>query len=134
MVYLKLCCKMKYLIVKMKTEREESNVKVRNVINNRWFPIPMQVFTQGQWWSNLSTHKSQTAQCLERGVLTIWQSGQSYIGSISYISSKNCIFLGFFIIPGFENNKNIQNIILQISKNMQISVYFYSLSQNGKMN
>lgn len=68
---------MRNLRVKMKTNRAESKVDVRNVMNNKWFPSPMHVLTQGQWWSNLSTHKSQTAQCLERGVRTIWQSGHN---------------------------------------------------------
>ena len=33
----------------------------------RWRASPMQLPTQGQWWSNLRTQLSQIAQCEQRG-------------------------------------------------------------------
>ena len=40
-----------------------------------WLCTPTQLLIQGQWWSNLSTHLLQIAQCLLRGVRKISQSG-----------------------------------------------------------
>jgi hypothetical protein len=34
--------------------------------------LPMQLDTQGQWWSNCSTHRSHVEQCFARRGLTIW--------------------------------------------------------------
>ena len=76
----------------MNIERTFVTREVKKQINQMWFDTPTQLLIQGQWWSKRSTQRLQTAQCLERGVLTIKQSGHNYIGSISYNNSKKFIF------------------------------------------
>lgn len=72
-----------------------------------WLLMPMQLFIQGQWWSNLSTHWLQVPQCLDLGVRTISQSGHNYTGSMSYINFKKSMFFGFFMKPGAVKAVNI---------------------------
>jgi hypothetical protein len=54
-----------------------------------WFPIPIQVFIQLQWWSYLSTHFPQVKQWRESLVHKISQLGQRESGSKFLTKSRN---------------------------------------------
>lgn len=66
-------------------------IKQRNAL---WFLTPTQLLIQGQWWSNLSTHQLQIAQCLDLGDLITLQSGQMSVG---FILRSNSIKLKDFV-------------------------------------
>ena len=51
-----------------------------NTMNTLWFFFPMQLFTQGQWWSYTSTHLQHITQWFDRFVLRTSHSGQMNIG------------------------------------------------------
>jgi hypothetical protein len=72
----------------------------------------MQLFIQGQWWSNLSTQILQILQCLLLGVLITSHSGHKQFGSND---SNNCIksyWGSFYKKPGFNCQASTENIIL----------------------
>lgn len=61
----------------------KTSIKISEKINTRyglWLWMPTQLLIQGQWWSNLSTHLLQVAQCLDLGVLMTSQSGHISAG------------------------------------------------------
>lgn len=49
--------------------------EIKNTRKGLWLLTPTQLFSQGQWWSNLSTQRLQIAQWRERGVRRTRQSG-----------------------------------------------------------
>lgn len=66
-------------------------IENKNITKALWFLIPTQLFIQGQWWSNLSTHLLHIAQCLLLADLITSHSGHRSIGLISLKSSiKSC--------------------------------------------
>jgi len=72
---------------------------------------PMQLLIQGQWWSNLSTHRSQILQCLLLGVLITWHLEQRQEESNLSTKVRNSIFQLFVTKPGSLNVQAAQNII-----------------------
>eukprot|EP00354_Favella_ehrenbergii_P004456 CAMPEP_0170452794 /NCGR_PEP_ID=MMETSP0123-20130129/1573_1 /TAXON_ID=182087 /ORGANISM="Favella ehrenbergii, Strain Fehren 1" /LENGTH=158 /DNA_ID=CAMNT_0010714917 /DNA_START=887 /DNA_END=1363 /DNA_ORIENTATION=- len=64
---------------------ERDTKKTKNALLLR---TPTQLFSQGQWWSNRSTHLLQMAQWRERGVRSTRQSGHISIGCIFESRSK----------------------------------------------
>lgn len=94
----------------------QNSVVIRDTkkhINTLWFLIPTQLFIQGQWWSILSTHLSQTRQWRALIVLTHSQEAQSLRGSTTCIKDKKSWFLGFWTKPGSENwTRNQKNTVI----------------------
>ena len=87
-----------------------------------WLFTPTQLFIQGQWWSNLSTHLLQMAQCLLLGVLRTSHSGHISQGwtldKISINSNsglKNPGSLALAIVNVIANR--IENKVIANAKN-----------------
>ena len=71
--------------------RRQSVSDIRNIRKALLLRIPTQLLSQGQWWSNLSTHRLQIAQWRERGVRSTRQSGHISQGWILVRRSrKSC--------------------------------------------
>jgi hypothetical protein len=59
------------------TCKQATEVYAKNWMKNLWFRMPMQLPTQGQWWSILITHRLQTEQWWVLGGFTtmhFWQN------------------------------------------------------------
>ena len=81
----------------------------QNKIKNFWLNWPMQLFIQGQWWSNLSTHWLQIAQWRLLAVLITLHSGHKSAGFTSLNNSTNDYPFSGTTTPGFlhEAHKNV---------------------------
>lgn len=76
------------------------NIEIINQAKTPWLAVPTQLFIQGQWWSNLSTHRLQIEQWRDRSVLTTSQSGHNRTGSNYSSSCMNVTPVGFLRKPG----------------------------------
>lgn len=54
--------------------------RVINLLNSPIVFLPMQLFSQGQWWSIRSTQTLQTEQCFDLAGLINWQVLQIQFG------------------------------------------------------
>lgn len=95
--------------------------KVKNIRNQLWLETPTQLLTQGQWWSNLSTHLLQIEQCLDLAVLITLQSGHKLVGWNLSSRVKKLISV-YFKYPGSlqlaishttKSKKNPEDIAIQ---------------------
>lgn len=82
---------MKLLILTPIVKMHINQVNIKNIMNAPWLRVPTQLLIQGQWWSKRSTHRLQIAQCRERIVRIILQSGHNSVGLKFYSNSRKSI-------------------------------------------
>lgn len=81
--------------------------KSKNIKKAGLFFSPMHVWSQGQWWSKVGTHRLHSWQCFVRNGCLIWQIRHFWWSSTLY-SSWWWIFrwVGFWMFDGSEGNSD----------------------------
>ena len=83
----------------MKTIAIVENIVKTKTMKYRWLFAPTQLLIHGQWWSNLSTQRLHTEQCLLRDVRIVKQSAHNWVHSTTSRSWRKSI-LSLEMYPG----------------------------------